>query len=36
MQDPELVQEKLRALLKRFFRKKLNRRPMILPVVWEM
>ena len=36
MQDPEIVQEKLRAMLKRFFRKKLNRRPMILPVVWEM
>jgi ribonuclease J len=36
MRDPELVQEKLRATLKRFFRKKLNRRPMILPVVWEM
>lgn len=34
--DPEIVQEKLRATLKRFFRKKLNRRPMILPVVWEM
>lgn len=34
--DPEIVQEKLRAALKRFFRKKLNRRPMILPVVWEM
>jgi ribonuclease J len=36
MTDPELVQEKLRATLKRFFRKKLSRRPMILPVVWEM
>jgi len=34
--DPEIIQEKLRAALKRFFRKKLNRRPMILPVVWEM
>lgn len=34
--DSEIVQEKLRATLKRFFRKKLNRRPMILPVVWEM
>ena len=36
LQDPEMVQEKMRALLKRFFRKRLNRRPMILPVVWEM
>ncbi len=36
LQDPEIVQEKMRALLKRFFRRKLNRRPMILPVVWEM
>jgi ribonuclease J len=36
LQDPEIVQEKMRALLKRFFRKRLNRRPMILPVVWEM
>ncbi|MFA6956437.1 MAG: ribonuclease J [Thermoanaerobaculia bacterium] len=36
LHDPEIVQEKLRAALKRFFRKKLNRRPMILPVVWEM
>jgi ribonuclease J len=36
LQDPEIVQEKMRALLKRYFRKRLNRRPMILPVVWEM
>jgi ribonuclease J len=36
LSNPEIVQEKLRAALKRFFRKKLNRRPMILPVVWEM
>ncbi len=36
MRDPEIVQEKMRAVLKRYFRKKLNRRPMILPVVWEM
>lgn len=34
--DAEAIQEKMRALLKRYFRKKLNRRPMILPVVWEM
>ncbi|MEO8216362.1 MAG: ribonuclease J [Acidobacteriota bacterium] len=30
------LQEAMRALLKRYFRKKMNRRPMILPVVWEM
>jgi ribonuclease J len=34
--DKEAVQEKLRAVTKRYFRKKLERRPMILPVVWEM
>jgi ribonuclease J len=34
--DAEIVQERVRAAMKRFFRKKLNRRPMILPVVWEM
>ncbi|HEU5163505.1 MAG TPA: ribonuclease J, partial [Thermoanaerobaculia bacterium] len=36
MRDAEIVQEKMRAVLKRYFRKKLERRPMILPVVWEM
>ena len=36
LRDPEILQERMRATLKRFFRKKLNRRPMILPVVWEM
>ncbi len=36
LRDAEIVQEKMRAALKRFFRKKLERRPMILPVVWEM
>jgi ribonuclease J len=36
MADPEILQEKMRSTLKRYFRKKLNRRPMILPVVWEM
>lgn len=36
VRDAEIVQERLRAALKRYFRKKLNRRPMILPVVWEM
>ena len=34
--DIENVQDMLRAVLKRFFRKRLGRRPMILPVVWEM
>jgi ribonuclease J len=36
LRDSEFVQERMRAALKRYFRKKLNRRPMILPVVWEM
>ncbi|HEY0789250.1 MAG TPA: ribonuclease J [Thermoanaerobaculia bacterium] len=36
LRDAEIVQEKMRAALKRYFRKKLERRPMILPVVWEM
>ncbi len=34
--DSDQLQEKIRALLKRFFRKRMGRRPMILPVVWEM
>lgn len=34
--DSELVQEIMRATLKRYFRKRFDRRPMILPVVWEM
>ncbi|HEY5609794.1 MAG TPA: ribonuclease J [Thermoanaerobaculia bacterium] len=36
LRDPEIMQEAMRATLKRYFRKKLGRRPMILPVVWEM
>ena len=36
LRDSDLVQEKLRALLKRYFRKEMGRRPMILPVIWEM
>ncbi len=36
LRDTEQLQEQLRATLKRFFRKTLDRRPMILPVVWEM
>jgi ribonuclease J len=36
LRDVERVQELLRTTLKRFFRKRLGRRPMILPVVWKM
>ena len=36
VRDVENVQEMMRRELKRFFRKRLGRRPMILPVVWEM
>ncbi len=36
LRDPELLQESMRAMLKRYFRKTMGRRPMILPVVWEM
>jgi ribonuclease J len=36
LRDSDLLQEKVRALLKRYFRKSMGRRPMILPVVWEM
>jgi len=36
LRDPDLLQEKLRASLKRYFRKSMGRRPMILPVIWEM
>lgn len=36
LRDMENVQEIMRATLKRFFRKRFGRRPMILPVVWEM
>ena len=36
LRDPEMVQEVMRATLKRYFRKRFDRRPMILPVVWEM
>jgi len=34
--DHDLTQEKMRALLKRYFRKEMGRRPMILPVIWKM
>jgi mRNA degradation ribonuclease J1/J2 len=36
LRDPDLLQEKMRALLKRYFRKSMGARPMILPVIWEM
>jgi ribonuclease J len=36
LRDSDLLQEKIRAMLKRYFRKELGRRPMILPVIWEM
>lgn len=34
--ESDLLQEEMRARLKRYFRKSMGRRPMILPVVWEM
>jgi ribonuclease J len=36
LRDSDLLQEAMRARLKRYFRKSMGRRPMILPVVWEM
>jgi len=36
LRDSDLLQEKIRALLKRYFRKSMGARPMILPVIWEM
>ncbi len=36
LRDSDLLQEKMRALLKRYFRKTMGRRPLILPVIWEM
>ena len=36
LRDSDLLQEKLRGMLKRYFRKSMGRRPMILPVIWEM
>lgn len=35
LRDSDLLQEKIRALLKRYFRKSMGARPMILPVIWE-
>jgi ribonuclease J len=34
--DPDVLQEKMRAMLKRYFRKTMGRRPLILPVIWQM
>ena len=34
--DPELIKEKLRTELRRFFRKRSGRRPFVLPVVMEI
>lgn len=36
VRDSELLQESMRAALKRYFRRTMGRRPMILPVIWEM
>ena len=36
LRDSELLQEAMRAMLKRYFRKTMGARPMILPVIWEM
>ena len=36
LRDSDLLQEKMRALLKRYIRKAMGRRPLILPVIWEM
>ena len=36
LRDSEILQEKMRALIKRYFRKTMGRRPMVLPVIWEM
>jgi ribonuclease J len=36
LRNSDLLQEKMRSTLKRFFRKTMGRRPLILPVIWEM
>jgi ribonuclease J len=36
LRDSDVLQEAMRAALKRYFRKTMGRRPLILPVVWEM
>jgi len=34
--DPGVVKEKIRSELRRFFRKRSNRRPLVLPVIMEI
>lgn len=34
--DRDLLQDSIRSAVKRYFRKRFGRRPLILPVVWEM
>jgi ribonuclease J len=34
--DRDVLQDTIRSAVKRYFRKKFGRRPLILPVVWEM
>jgi ribonuclease J len=36
LMDETVLSEKIRAWTKRYFRKQMNRRPMIVPVIWEM
>jgi len=36
LRDSDVLQETMRAMLKRYFRKTMGRRPLILPVIWEM
>jgi ribonuclease J len=36
LRNSDALQEAMRAMLKRYFRKSMGRRPLILPVVWEM
>ncbi|MGZ5474790.1 MAG: ribonuclease J, partial [Thermoanaerobaculia bacterium] len=36
LRNSDLLQEKMRVTLKRYFRKTMGRRPLILPVIWEM
>ena len=36
LRDSDVLQEKMRSMLKRYFRKTMGRRPLVLPVIWEM
>ena len=36
VREPEIMQEKMRAELKRHFRRSMGRRPLVMPVIWEM